>query len=66
MASGNGDWPYLGVGEEFLPRRVLQNAADAAVRERGADAQNFDANDEIAEQRQRTKRVDGLAVGSQT
>ncbi len=40
---------YPAVGEEFPPGRQIEDADDAAVREGRADAQNFDANHQVAE-----------------
>ena len=55
---------YLCVGEELVPRRPVQHAADAVGRDGRAVAEDFNADDEIAEDGQGAEGVDHFAVGA--
>ena len=50
------------VDEEFVPVRLVQDAADACCRYGGAESEHLDANDKEAEHWEGTEGVDHFAV----
>lgn len=57
---------YSRVENELVPRRVFQDAGQAVGGHRGAVAEHFDADHEVAEDRQSPERVRHLPVRAET
>lgn len=61
-----GEFLYLGVGEERVPRCSVQHANHSVHRHRRTVSKHFNANDEVAENRHRAEGVDDFAVRPQS